>query len=81
MIKKTPKIKIPKSVKDYVFNKDNYQCKSCGKKQQETQLNIYHIISLAKGGSNNISNLQTLFQTCNQHKKHHFDPRFRRHFT
>ncbi len=77
-MKKTPRISIPKSVRDYVFQRDNYQCQSCGKKQQ---LNIDHIIPLAKGGSNDISNLQTLCQTCNQQKKHHLDPRFRRHFT
>ncbi|WP_437174282.1 HNH endonuclease [Crocosphaera sp.] len=28
-----------------------------------------------------MSNLQTLCQTCNQQKKHHFDSRFRRRFT
>ncbi|GBF78667.1 HNH endonuclease [Aphanothece sacrum] len=78
---KTPRIPIPKSVRDYVFKRDNYQCKSCGQHQQETCLNIDHIIPLAKGGSNNISNLQTLCQTCNQRKKHYIDPRFRRHFT
>ena len=67
-MKKTPRIKIPKSVRNYVFHRDNYQCQSCGKKEQETQLNIDHIIPLAKGGSNDISNLQTLCQTCNQQK-------------
>ncbi len=77
-MKKTPRIPIPKSVRDYVFQRDNYQCQSCGKKQH---LNIDHIIPLAKGGSNDMSNLQTLCQTCNQQKKHHLDPRFRRHFT
>ncbi|MEA5537290.1 HNH endonuclease [Crocosphaera sp. XPORK-15E] len=78
---KTPRIPIPKSVRDYIFQRDNYQCKSCGKKQQETILNIDHIIPLAKGGSNDMSNLQTLCQPCNQQKKHHLDARFRRHFT
>jgi 5-methylcytosine-specific restriction endonuclease McrA len=73
---KTPRINIPLEVKKYVFERDNYQCKSCGKTNQQTTLNIDHIIPLAKGGSNDISNLQTLCQDCNQQKKHHFDPRF-----
>ncbi|MEM8778575.1 MAG: HNH endonuclease, partial [Cyanobacteria bacterium P01_G01_bin.49] len=30
---------------------------------------------------NDMSNLQTLCQTCNQRKKHHFDARFCRYFT
>jgi 5-methylcytosine-specific restriction endonuclease McrA len=78
---KTPRIYIPIEVRKYVYQRDNYQCQSCGKKAQETQLNIDHIISLAKGGSNDISNLQTLCSICNQRKKHHFDDRFRRHFS
>ncbi len=80
-MKKTPRIPIPPSVRNYVFDRDHYQCQSCGKKQQETTLNIDHIIPLAKGGSNDISNLQTLCQACNQQKKHYLDPRFRRYFT
>ncbi|MFB2974680.1 HNH endonuclease [Microseira sp. BLCC-F43] len=78
---KTPRIPIPPEVRKYVFNRDNYQCKSCGKTQQETELTVDHIIALARGGSNDISNLQTLCSRCNQQKKHHFDPRFRRHFS
>lgn len=78
---KTPRIRIPQEVRKYVFQRDKYQCQSCGKTSAETELNIDHIIPLASGGSNDISNLQTLCRTCNQSKKHHFDPRFRRHFS
>lgn len=77
---KTPRIPIPPEVRKYVEERSNYQCQSCGKTKLETQLTIDHIIPLAKGGANDISNLQTLCYTCNQQKKHHFDPRFRRHF-
>lgn len=77
---KTPRINIPKSVRKYVFQRDKYQCQSCGKSDREAKLNIDHIIPLATGGSNDISNLQTLCRTCNQKKKHHFDPRFDRRF-
>ncbi|MGK7932771.1 MAG: HNH endonuclease [Microcystaceae cyanobacterium] len=77
---KTPRISIPKSVRKYVFQRNNYQCQSCGKTYQETDLQIDHIIPLAKGGSNDISNLQTLCSRCNQRKKHHFDSRFQPYY-
>ncbi|MGL4759389.1 MAG: HNH endonuclease, partial [Patescibacteria group bacterium] len=57
---KTPRISLPQSVRKYVLERDNYQCQSCGQQNTETKLNIDHIISLAQGGSNDISNLQVL---------------------
>lgn len=78
---KTPRIPIPPEVRKYVFERDRFQCRSCGKTKLETELNIDHIVALARGGSNDISNLQTLCRDCNQQKKHHFDPRFRRRYS
>jgi len=78
---KTPRIAIPPEVRKYVFERDRYQCQSCGKTQLETQLSIDHIIPLARGGQNDISNLQTLCCPCNRQKKHNLDPRFRRYFS
>lgn len=77
----TRRIKIPDEVRKYVFTRNNYQCQSCGTTYQESQLNIDHIIPLAKGGSNDISNLQCLCSTCNQSKKDKLDSRFRRNFS
>lgn len=77
---KTPRISIPPKVRKYVFERDCYQCQSCGKTHLEANLTIDHIIPLARSGQNDISNLQTLCHTCNQQKQHHLDPRFRRHF-
>lgn len=78
---KTERINIPLSVRKYIYKRDKFQCQGCGKKEDKTQLNIDHIIPLAKGGSNDLSNLQTLCYQCNQRKKANFDPRFRRYFT
>ena len=78
--KKTRRIPIPDSVRQFVLQRDDYQCKSCGKTQQQTQLTIDHIIPLAKGGSNDISNLQTLCYQCNRSKKDRIDSRFKRYF-
>ena len=65
---KTPRIRIPTEVRKYVFQRDKYQCQSCGKANEETNLTIDHIIPLARGGQNDISNLQTLCFTCNLQK-------------
>jgi len=77
---KTPRIPIPKEVRKYVFQRDKYQCQSCGKTTGETDLTIDHIIPLSRGGQNDISNLQTLCLKCNQKKTNNLDPRFRRYF-
>ncbi|MDF0552292.1 HNH endonuclease [Kamptonema sp. UHCC 0994] len=77
---KTPRIPIPPEVKKYVFDRNKYQCQSCGKTFLETQLTIDHIIPLARGGTNDISNLHTLCFTCNQKKSDKLDTRFKRHF-
>ncbi|MFS8867026.1 HNH endonuclease [Synechococcus sp. H65.1] len=74
------RIPIPASVREYVFQRDGFRCRSCGKSPPEVQLQVDHIVPLAQGGSNDISNLQTLCKVCNQRKKDRWDPRFRRHF-
>ncbi|MBD2654847.1 HNH endonuclease [Synechocystis sp. FACHB-383] len=79
-MEKRPRIPIPVSVREYIFQRDNYRCCSCGLGLGETALQIDHIIPLAKGGSNDMSNLQTLCQGCNSSKGAKFDPRFRRRY-
>ena len=77
---KTPRIRIPPEVRKYVFTRNKYQCQSCGQTKLEAELTIDHIIPLARSGSNDISNLQTLCRTSNQRKTDKLDPRFKRHF-
>jgi 5-methylcytosine-specific restriction endonuclease McrA len=77
---KTPRIPIPSAVRKYVYQRDKYQCQSCGQTDLETNLTIDHIIPLARGGQNDISNLQTLCCKCNQRKTDKIDYRFRRYF-
>lgn len=79
--KKTSRISIPQEVREYIFQRDNYQCRSCGKTKEKTVLELDHIVPIANGGSNDISNLQTLCRHCNRRKKHDFDQRFRRRFS
>ena len=79
MIDKTPRIPIPVEVKKYVFDRNGYQCQSCQTIDLSARnLQIDHIVPLAQGGSNDISNFQTLCAKCNREKSAKIDARFRR---
>ena len=60
---------IPRKLRHEVFKRDGYRCRECGSSKDETSLEIDHIVPVAKGGTNDIDNLQTLCRECNQ-KKH-----------
>ena len=64
-INPTKRKHIPKAVRDAVFKRDNYRCVKCGSTQN---LEIDHKESLANGGTNHISNLQTHCRDCNRRK-------------
>ncbi|MBW4593054.1 MAG: HNH endonuclease [Brasilonema angustatum HA4187-MV1] len=60
---------IPASVRVSVLDKDDYKCVFCGRSSQQVQLEVDHIVPFSKGGSNNLSNLQTLCTDCNRGKE------------
>ena len=54
-----------------ILKRDQEQCVKCGaspKKNSEVTLEVDHIIPVAKGGTNDPKNLQTLCWSCNQGK-------------
>ena len=59
---------IPAKLRHEFFKRDNYRCRECGATNKETTLEIDHIVPVSKGGSNNITNLQTLCKKCNRSK-------------
>lgn len=64
------KSKVDRSVRIKVFERDNYRCQICGRGAQDgVTLEVDHIIPRAKGGSNNINNLQVLCFDCNRGKR------------
>ncbi|NGX33215.1 MAG: hypothetical protein K1060chlam4_01276 [Candidatus Anoxychlamydiales bacterium] len=56
------------NVKQYVLNRDKYQCQKC-KKKTNLKLHVHHIQFRSNSGSNSPDNLVTLCETC--HDKLH----------
>lgn len=59
---------ITKSIRYEVLKRDNFKCVFCGKSKDEVSLEIDHIIPVSKGGTDELSNFQTLCCTCNLSK-------------
>ena len=59
---------IPKGVRFDVFKRDSFKCQLCGATAPDVLLEIDHIHPVAKGGTNDITNLITACQPCNAGK-------------
>lgn len=65
-IRKAKKARRPsKNLREKVFARDKYRCVVCGSTEN---LTIDHRIPYSKGGTTEMSNLQTLCESCNQKK-------------
>ncbi len=62
---------IPLSVRFAVLERDAHQCVSCGKSPPKVILEVDHKVAFSKGGSHDMSNLQTLCFDCNRGKGMH----------
>ncbi|AEN07183.1 HNH endonuclease [halophilic archaeon DL31] len=57
----------PRSKVEKVKERDNYRCQNCGQGRggaNDIEIHAHHIVPLKNGGSNKISNLQTLCEDC-----------------
>jgi len=63
--KEYKKAPIPPEIRWKVWERDNFECKICGKR---TFLSIDHIFPESKGGNLTLENLQTLCKSCNSSK-------------
>ena len=59
---------IPRKLRHEVFQRDGYRCRECGATNKQTRLHVDHIVPVARGGTNELSNLQTLCEECNRAK-------------
>jgi 5-methylcytosine-specific restriction endonuclease McrA len=64
-----PRSALPLKVRWEVLKRDDYRCVKCGRRPLEVELQVDHIQPRSGGGTNELSNLQTLCLPCNQGKK------------
>lgn len=55
-----------------VLRRDGYRCRACGASSSDIQLHVDHIVPVSHGGRTEMSNLQTLCQSCNLGKSNRF---------
>jgi len=60
--------RVPNRVKEYVFERDDYTCQYCRKRFPKNQLTIDHLIPLAHGGIDELTNYVTACKCCNEKK-------------
>lgn len=61
--------KVSNKMRFSIYARDGYRCRICGASQdKKVQLEIDHIIPIAKGGKSTYDNLQTLCHNCNVQK-------------
>ena len=58
--------KVTNKMRFSIYDRDHYRCRICGRKTND--LEIDHIIPIAKGGKSTYENLQTLCHRCNVKK-------------
>ena len=66
---KRRRTRIPRGMRHEVFKRDGYRCVECGaSKDDGATLHVDHKIPVSKGGTDELSNLQTLCSDCNLNK-------------
>jgi len=64
-VKPTPRVQFTKHDRDDVFKKTNGKCFTCDKKINKEDMIMGHINAIKYGGSNDISNIMPVCETCN----------------
>jgi 5-methylcytosine-specific restriction protein A len=51
-----------------ILERDDFRCRRCGTGPREERLVVDHVVPVARGGTSDDANLQTLCEPCNQGK-------------
>lgn len=65
---RTGRSRIPARTREYIFSRDNFACQFCMVKFPAEQLTVDHIIPLAQGGIDELTNYVTACRSCNEKK-------------
>lgn len=68
---------VPGSVRYEVLKRAKHRCELCRPHEDHIALQVDHIVPRAQGGSDDISNFQALYMTCNTNKRDGDDTDFR----
>src|SRR5262249_1262602 len=68
---------VPDSLRYLALKAAGGRCQLCGATAKERLLDVDHIIPRARGGKNELANLQVLCMTCNRSKRDQDDTDFR----
>ena len=80
-IRPTERTAWPKGLKRELMRRQDNTCVYCGYRRIASSLDIDHIIPVARGGSNDPSNLQVICRPCNQRKGVQTDQEFRARYS
>lgn len=61
------------SARSYAMLRDRYTCRICGQRKRARELDVDHIVEIARGGASlEYSNLQTVCRACHRRKTQEF---------
>lgn len=62
------RVKFPKEIRKMLYNNADGRCVLCGRKIAYEDMSLDHITPLSMGGEDDINNLQSTCESCNQFK-------------
>ena len=80
-IKPTKRVTWPQGLKRELMRRQDNTCVYCGYRRIGSSLDIDHVVPVARGGSNDIDNLQVICRRCNQRKGVQTDQEFRARYS